>query len=177
MLFTAMNRTGYKRTTNLCFVVAASSVILFDQFPQLHWLTGSLLIASGVVAAAVHFYVQWHPIQTSNGLVVPVTTTETARPQRLSSLVEPAEVDTGVDPHTFFVNFAIDYPSRPTIDTDTVAVLCQKLAATEMDFEVTITGDGNLTIRPIREKQQQVFFERFEPHSVRGTQGLSELIQ
>jgi hypothetical protein len=172
-----MNRTTYKRATNFCFVVAAASVILFDRFPHLHWLTGSLLIASGVAAVAIHFYVQWRPAETSNGLLVPVEAIEPVRAEGPSLLAGATEVDTGVDPRMVFVKFAMDYPYRPPIDTDAVAVLCQKLASTDTDFEVTITGEGNLTIRPIREKQQRVFFANFERRSTKGTVGLSELIQ
>jgi hypothetical protein len=182
-----MNRTTYRRTTNFCFVVAAASVILFDRFPQLHWLTGGCLIASGVAAAAVHFYVQWRPVQTEK---------EAATEESLDAVFTPVEAPAepvpvegrqwfaevgGFDPGVAFrpmlMKFALDYPPRPPIDASGVAVLCQKLAATETDFEVTITGEGNLTIRPIRQKQrEQRGFENLERLFTKGSAGPSALI-
>lgn len=160
-----MNHVTYKRTSNLCIIVAAASVILFDKFPELHRLAGGLLIASGVVAAAVHFYVQWRPVQTaeeprpadaeSGSLVVSIENTR--EPVRVAeTLVRNTGEAVELWHKAPFKTggwFLIDYLSRPSIDAATVAQVCQKLAATEMDFEVKLTGDGSLTIRPIRRKE------------------------
>ena len=54
----------YRQTTDLCFFLSAASVILFDHFPEMHWLLGSLLPSTGIVAVVVHFYVQSHPVNT-----------------------------------------------------------------------------------------------------------------
>jgi hypothetical protein len=182
-----MNSAIYKRTTNLCIVVAAASVILFDKFPELHRLAGAFLITSGVVATAVHLYVQWRPFQRveemppaeaeSSSLGNPIektqepvhvaetlawTGTEWRTVQAAGSWGKAPFKTWGVkdrsraDESQLFADaqwFSVVSLSRPSIDAATVAEVCEKLAATEMDFEVTLTGDGSLIIRPMRRKQ------------------------
>jgi hypothetical protein len=201
-----MNSAIYKRTTNLCIVVAAGSVILFDKFPELHTLAGVFLITSGVVATTVHLYVQWRPFQTaremppvdaeSGSLLTPIEKT-----QELVSVAETlawtgtewSAVQAGkfwgkarsktsglkdrsrADENPSFADakwFSIVNLSRPSIDAATVAEVCEKLAATEMDFEVTLTGDGSLIIRPMRRK---LVFETTAPEA-RFTKGEVETL-
>jgi hypothetical protein len=163
-----MKRTTYKLATNFCLVVAAASVILFDRFPQLHWLTGGLLVGAGLAATAVHFYVQWRPVQTVerapeetvadqfDGFLTPIG--KALEPVCVPIAETASAPDLGIDLGKVFVKFAISYPPRQRIDADIVAQVCEKLAATETDFEVTLTGEGDLTIRPSRQKQQPGVF-------------------
>lgn len=176
-----MNHLTYKRITNVCIVVAAGCVILFDKFPGLHKLAGGFLIASGIAAVAVHLYVQWHPFQVggetrpagveSPNLLPSVETTGEPVYVRTWQLAA-AETGTGWETELFNARWTryrsrvgqvrafagvqglpIADTSRPSIDLDTVMQVCERLAASEMDFEVTLTGDGSLTIRPIRQRQ------------------------
>jgi len=172
----------YKRITSLCVVVAAGSVILFDKFPRFHRLAGLFLIASGIAAAAVHLHAQWHPLRmeeeqpssdpefgyppshigtTEEPMYVtaiqPETITEAGPawetlPFNVPWLKDPSKVEQ-VPTLVSARLVPILYVSRPSVDLDTVTRLCERLAASETDFEVTLAGDGSLTIRPIRQEE------------------------
>ena len=156
-----MNRETYRRTTNTSFVIAVASVVLFDRFPHLHWLFGSLLLAAGIVAVVVHFYVQWHPAE--------VALAPRAGASKDSFLI--ADVDYSpreplqsplawIDMEEVTVKFSVEpLPAfKPAaIDPNIVVEVCEKLAAAEIDFEITLTGDGNLTIRRIRAPKLGIF--------------------
>jgi hypothetical protein len=179
-----MNHTMYKRVTNICMVVATACAILFDKFPSLHAITGAFLVVSGVLAAAVHVYVQWRPLQapkeiqsTAEKCRVLAPTVETKQePSRVMLRhtlgAEQAERFWGETLKNIWSQWDQMEPEgnlplagrstpyalywfaqKPSIDVSTIVQVCEKLAATETDFEVTLTGDGSLRIRPIKEKQ------------------------
>jgi hypothetical protein len=60
-----------------------------------------------------------------------------------------------------------------------VAQVCEKLAAAPVDFEVTLTGEGNLRIRPIRQRLLPWTFEgvAMKPGATKRNPSASILVQ
>ena len=180
-----MNSTGYKRITNLCFAIAVACVLLFDRFPAIHWLTGTLLIASGIVAMTVHFYVQWRPTSAAvdrkfiaREAKVPQASVAHLEASISSGSAEAGWVGTTVELPKIPRGGSKAYSYEPVLNAGIIVEVCEKLAAATTDFEVTLTGEGNLRIRPIREKRQLRAFEDLDvkPHATKGGLLTSNLI-
>jgi hypothetical protein len=166
-----MNVFGYRRLTNLCFFVAAVSLLLFDLVPASHGLAGVLLIASGIVAIGAHFYLQSHPTRANSGVIAAVCESNCRElPKKAptaavsSNFADLRWVNVRVDVTKSTLTTAKSYSVRPILRPDVVAQVCEKLAAGPVDFEVTLTPEGDLRIRPIRQMQSHTF-ENMKPRA------------
>jgi hypothetical protein len=167
-----MTRRTYSYITNLCFAIAVAAVLLFDRAGSLNFLLGGLLVASGLLAGAVHLYSQWHPPRPH----LPAATTE----QGLTTTAESKgdiyglpevladEVVSGLPRYElpFIVSFrrtlyVLSQP-RQRLDTDLLIEVAKKLSPNRADYEVTLTPEGNLTIRPLPLSRYEPEFRSFE---------------
>jgi len=54
-----MKRLNY--VTNACFFIGGAAVYLYDRYPALHWLFGSILAAAAITATVAYFSGHWEP--------------------------------------------------------------------------------------------------------------------
>jgi hypothetical protein len=54
-------KPDHKYVTNACFFIGAAAVYLYDRYPPLHWLFGSILAAAAITATVAYFSGHWEP--------------------------------------------------------------------------------------------------------------------
>ena len=158
-----MTPKTYKFLTNICFAIAIVSILLFDRFSRVQWIFGGLFLMAAAVAVSAHLYSQWHPLAARQETAV----------DRIGSAVQPIQLcwpefpeeETQrflvmarhpMFPAQLFIRQQFEYfaVSQPPLiarfDANIAVEIARKLAPAQTDFEVTLTAEGHLVIRPFR---------------------------
>jgi hypothetical protein len=153
----------YERVTTACLLLSIASALLFEHSGNLNWLTGSVGLAAGLVAAVAYFRNQWHelPVRTvahqedveSGGTPLVLTDHDTSSFEhgeaniRVVQLFEPEIVDS-------WSSLPIICEVKQSQELDVVArvvKIVQRLSTPEnmRAFEFILSPEGNFTIRPM----------------------------
>jgi len=164
----------YKIITNICFASGAGAILLLGRFGSFQWPLVLISVAAGAVALSLHLYSQWHPLkqeevpaQSASVPQLPIQQLPEAQEEAAeeeepepsacfttgvryylqTQLVKPLDLSEYFDEVSFGMKRLLT-PHR--FDVDNVIEIAQKLAPPRTDFEVMLTAEGNVVIRPIR---------------------------
>jgi hypothetical protein len=176
----------YKRITNLAFVLGTIAVVCFDSFRN-PLIPGLVLIGAGLVAGATHIGARSMRLSSGEQSIggeplgdppgnakKEMAAQKNAPPERVAQQAEAER--RASDYEALFIHhrthrvyfMARPQPIGPDLRAvETAVAVAKALSPEPTDYEVILTADGTLRIRPLSRIPEAQLFEEQRRHAIR----------